>query len=145
MHLCNIETLITVTPNCSHVMASNHTTVEPEQTTTDTFAVFRDETDFHGHLELIASVDVPRYSQPNETGVKLDTDKRLSLAVARAVESADSFIASTTDPFVELDEYETIEGEKFGVMRELGGGIEWVAYEQNPTFDGVWDPEENDD
>lgn len=129
-----------------HVM--QHSTTQPEQVQTDHMLVFRDETDFHGNLELIKQVEVPRYSQPTEDGVRLDHDKRLALSVARAVESGGSFVSSLDDPFVELgpDQLDQIEGEAFAVMRDMSDRtFEWVEYEQNPAFDAVFDPENSED
>lgn len=123
-------------------MAQAHPTVEPEQRETDTFAVFR-AMPGKPNMELIANVEVPRYSQPDASGVELDTSKRLSLAVARAVERDDTFIESAHDSGVEVQAgYEYIEGEEFMVMHDLDKPMDFVAYVQNPAFEGVWDPEE---
>lgn len=113
-------------------MATTHLTDEPEQSKTDTFAVFGDQSaqlDPHNDLVLIARVEVPRYSQPNADGVKLDYSKRLALAVYRAVQQN----YRRTPP----------EGEEFMVMTHVEDAMEFAQYEENPSFDGVWNPEED--
>lgn len=72
---------------------------------------------------FMGRIEVPRYSQPNEDGVKLDRDKRLSLAVARVIDE------------------DVFEGMEYEVLTDIEGDFETVTYEQNPAFDGVWDPE----
>lgn len=122
-------------------MATNHSTTNAEQHRTDTWLVF-DDVWSSANLHLIGQVEVPRFSQPDGTGVELSRDKRLALAVARAVEDPGSFIESYNDPHSEIDDTSEVEGEEFAVMSELGQEVfEWVEYEQNPAFDGVWDPE----
>jgi hypothetical protein len=111
-------------------MAEAHPTSTPEQAQTDNYAVFGDQSaqlDSHNDLVLIGRVEVPRYSQPNVDGVRLDTSKRLTLAVHRAIE--------------QNWRGEPPEGEEFMVMRDLDAPMDFVQYEQNPAFDGVWNPE----
>lgn len=106
-----------------------HPTTQPEQAQTDHYLVFQEQA---GGLLLVKQVEVPRYSQPNADGVRLDEDKQLSLAVARAVESKEGYM---------LHEAEV--GEEFYVLDEVGDDeFEFVRYEQNPSFDAVWDPSE---
>jgi hypothetical protein len=79
--------------------------------------------EYKQNMELIGYVDVPRYSRPDQHGVELDQDKRLSLAVHRAVEPAPA-----------------CDGHTFLVLDELDGDYERVEYIQNPAFDAIWDP-----
>lgn len=112
-------------------MATNHSTTNAEQAETDHYLVFRQ---FGSGLELVKQVEVPHYSRPNYGGSRLDRDKRLALAVARAVESEQSYLRTATP--------DEVEGDQFAVLTELGAEeFDWVEYEQNPTFDAVWDPE----
>lgn len=105
-----------------------HATVKDVRSNTEHYLVFQQH---DGGVSLVKQVEVPRYSQPNSSGVQLDQDKKLSLAVARAVESDESYLQA--EPF---------EGELYAVLTELGADeFEFVEYEQNPAFDAVWDPE----
>lgn len=114
--------------------AMQHPTTKPAQVQTDEWAVFGDQAaqlDAHNDLVLIGRVEVPQYSQPNADGVELDRDKRLALAVHRAVEQNHRGAPP--------------EGEEFMVMTDLEEPMEFVQYEENPAFEGVWNPEESDD
>jgi hypothetical protein len=110
-------------------MVEAHQTTTPEQARTDEWAVFGDQSaqlDAHNDLVLIGRVEVPRYSQPTVDGVRLDTSKRLALAVHRAIAQS---------------HHEPLGGEEFMVMRDLDTPMDFVRYEQNPAFDAVWNPE----
>lgn len=135
------DRFIYMKPHSLHVMSQEHPTTEPKQVATDTFAVFR-QMPGEPNFDLIAYVEVPQYAHPSSHAAKLTRDQRLSLAVARAVERDDTFIESFYVPGVEVgpNEYENVEGEEFFVSTELGE-MEPVDYEQNPAFDAVWDPE----
>lgn len=119
-----------------------HTTVEPEQTKTDTFAVFQ-AVPGEPNLQLVAMQEVPRYSQPNEYGVRLDYDKRLSVAVNRAVERDDTVVIGPDYYPVGPDELSEIEGTEFRVTDDLDGSMSFVEYDRNPSISGVWNPEED--
>ena len=130
----------------------SHTTTQPTQTQTDTFQVMRSmshrpNVELLGHVEVTgsdehsesrpvrrATVAVPRYSQPDQNGVRLDRDTRLSLAVSRVIEREDTFIESPYYPGVEVlpTEYSVLDGETFWVSTELGD-YEPVEYEHNPS------------
>jgi hypothetical protein len=115
-------------------MAEAHPTSTPKQAQTDTYAVFGDQSaqlDPHNDLVLIGRVEVPRYTQPSADGVKMDKGKRLALAVYRALKQSHH-----EEPFP---------GEEFMVMTDVEEPMAFAEYEQNPAFDGVWNPEENDD
>lgn len=127
-------------PHLECSMAEAHQTSTPRQVQTESYAVFRDLGE--PNLRFIGQIEVPRYSQPTADGVELSRAKRLSLAVARAVESDETFIENFMDPNVEQDDLSEIEGEEFLVLTEVGEDLEHVAYEQNPAFDGVWDPDQ---
>jgi hypothetical protein len=114
-----------------HVMSTQaHPTVEPEQTKTDTFAVFSDNA-MADEMALIRRVEVPRYSVPTSDGVELSFGKRLSLAVAFAIEAED------TSPPPEL-----VAGNEYMVMHDIEDAMEFTQYEQNPAFDATWNPNE---
>lgn len=117
-------------------MSQAHHTTEPEQVETDTFAVFAWAT----NLELIKRVEVPRYSQPASYGTELSRDKRLSLAVYRAVNSEQTMIPN---PFKNRHDHVAEEGREFVVTDDLDGDFETVEYEENPAFEGVWNPEKD--
>lgn len=90
--------------------------------------------------EILGRVEVPRYSQPSADGVELDRDKRLALAVARVLERDDTVVRNGHGKEIPP---EKMVGWSFCVLTEIDGEIEHVHYEQNPAFDGVWNPEED--
>jgi len=101
----------------SQTQTDAHPTHVPEQAQTDTYMVF-DAIPIRPNMALIGRVDVPRYSRPDQHGVELDRDKRLSLAVHRAVDQAPACVGHT-----------------FLVLDELDGDYERVEYTENPAFD----------
>jgi len=110
-------------------MQTDHPTASVAQTATDNYLVFQR---YHGTPSLVQQVEIPQYSQPDDSGVTLSRDKRLSLAVARAIEHGKPV-------------REPVEGERFHVLTELGADeFETVEYEQNPAFEAVWDPEQSE-
>lgn len=125
-----------------YVMSQVHPTVEPEQHRTDTFAVFRDNTQFHGNLELIARVEVPRYAVPSDDGSELSRDQRLQMAVQFAVTDDGAYIGSLEDPFVPEDDLSNVEGEQFMVTDDLDDAMELAAFQRNPAVAGCWNPNE---
>lgn len=113
-------------------MTEAHPTVTPKQSKTDTFAVFGDQSaqlDAHNDLVLIGRVEVPRYTQPSADGVEMDTGKRLALAVHRAIE--------------QNWREEPPEGEEFMVMTDVEESMAFAEYENNPSFAGIWNPEDD--
>lgn len=111
-------------------MAEAHPTSTPKQAQTDTFAVFADagaQLDRSNDVRLVARVEIPRYTQPSADGVKMDTGKSLALAVYRAVQQHHYIDA--------------VEGMEFMVMTDVEEPMDFVSYEENTAFDGVWNPE----
>lgn len=133
-----IDIFIPVRSHVSHVMSEAHPTVEPEQTATDTWIVVDPATGLGPNMEIVARVEVPRFSQPTADGVRLDRDKRLSLAVARAIERDDTIIRKGDGNDVPVDE---MVNWSFGVLTCMDADVEYVQYEQNPSFKGIWNPE----
>lgn len=118
---------------------STHQTTKPAQVKTDTYLVF-DDVYSNPNLELVGEVEVPRYSQPSADGVKLSEEKRKTLAVYRAVE--DGWV---TDGDGGRMETASLGGHNFLVLNEVGGDFDKVPYRPNPAFDGVWDPEADEE
>jgi len=120
-------------------MSTEHLTVEPEQTKTDTWMVLDPANGIGPNTEILGTVEVPRFSQPTDDGVRLDRDKRLALAVARVVEKDDTAVRNGDRETKSVD---SLDGWYFEVLTEIGADTEWATYEQNPAFDAVWDPED---
>jgi hypothetical protein len=118
---------------------SNPTT-QPEQVKTDTFLVF-DDVYSNDNLELIARIEVPRYTRPNKDGVRMGAERRKLLAVARAVEADDTSISNGSGG--EIKDEAALVGHNFNVLTEIDGKMDRVPYIQNPSFDAVWNPEDN--
>lgn len=145
MNYSNIVTFISFPTHELHVMSHTHQTTTPEQMQTDTMLVFRSGLNHRGHLELIGTVEVPRYTRPDEHGIRMRTDKRVSLAVYRAVTSPETHIEGYDGTELNETTYHKIEGEEFAVMRDMSSGVEFVPFEGNPSFDAVWNPEADDE
>lgn len=114
------------------VMSQAHSTVRPEQTKTDTFAVFADNPqDPHSDLVLLKRVEVPRYPVPEAGAERLSFDQRLQMAVQWAVAADDTSVPP-----------EMVEGQEFMVMHDLDEPMEFARFQRNPTVAGCWNPNE---
>lgn len=115
-------------------MSQAHPTVEPEQTKTDTFAVFGDRSaqlDRENDLVLIARVEVPRYPVPEAGAEPLSMGQRIGMAVQWAV----TMQSTSPDPAM-------VEGEEFMVMHDMDEPMAFAEFERNPTVAGCWNPNE---
>jgi hypothetical protein len=123
-------------------MSEAHTTTTPEQAQTDEWAVFADNPqDLHSNLALIKRVEVPRYAVPTADGAELSREQRLSMAVYWAVKAEDSAYPMMGVAGSAQD-YEMVEGQEFMVMTDLEEPMEFAYFEQNPTIDSCWNPNE---